>query len=117
MEQMEDKLGAILGNPQMMQQIMSMAQALGQNSQQEERNESDKEKPAMDFDPNLLQKLSSLAGKVHMDNNQQALLHALHPYLSSRKVAKLERAMRAAKLASMATVLFGANGSLFRAGR
>ena len=31
MSEMEDKLGAILNNPQMMQQIMSMAQAMGAN--------------------------------------------------------------------------------------
>ena len=29
MDEMEEKLGAVLNNPQMMQQIMSMAQALG----------------------------------------------------------------------------------------
>ena len=29
MEDMEDKIGAILSNPQMMQQIMAMAQSLG----------------------------------------------------------------------------------------
>ena len=31
MDKMEDKLGAILNNPQLMVQIMSMAQSLGQN--------------------------------------------------------------------------------------
>ena len=117
MEQMEDKLGAILNNPQMMQQIMSMAQALGHNAQQAEGKEPDKEKPAMDFDPNLLQKLSSLAGRVHVDNNQQALLHALHPYLSSRKVAKLERAMRAAVMARMASSFLGQGGLSLLTGR
>jgi hypothetical protein len=29
---MEDKLGAILSNPQLMQQIMNMAQSLGQSN-------------------------------------------------------------------------------------
>ena len=33
MDEMNEKLGAILSNPQMMQQIMSMAQAMGQQSQ------------------------------------------------------------------------------------
>ena len=32
MDELEDKIGAVLGNPQLMQQIMSMAQALGQSS-------------------------------------------------------------------------------------
>ena len=29
MDEMEEKLGSILNNPQMMQQIMSMAQSMG----------------------------------------------------------------------------------------
>ena len=32
MAELEDKLGAVLNNPQLMQQIMSMAQSLGQQS-------------------------------------------------------------------------------------
>lgn len=117
MEQMEDKLGAILNNPQMMQQIMSMAQALGQSTAPEPQKEPEKEQKSPDFDPAMLQKLSSLAGKVHMDNNQQALLHALHPYLSSRKVAKLERAMRAAGMARMASSFLGQGGLSLLTGR
>ena len=31
MSEMEDQLGAILGNPQMMEKIMSLAQSLGQS--------------------------------------------------------------------------------------
>ena len=31
MDEMEQKLGAILGNPDLMKQIMSMAQSLGQS--------------------------------------------------------------------------------------
>ena len=36
MDDMEEKLGAILGNPQMMQQIMSMAQSMGAQQPQKE---------------------------------------------------------------------------------
>ena len=42
MEGMEEKLNAILGNPQMMQQIMSMAQAMGQQSQPKEEPKPEK---------------------------------------------------------------------------
>ena len=34
MDEMEQKLGAILGNPDLMKQIMSMAQSLGQQPAQ-----------------------------------------------------------------------------------
>ena len=37
MAEMEDKISAVLNNPQLMQQIMTMAQSLGQPSQQPEQ--------------------------------------------------------------------------------
>ena len=40
-----------------------------------------------------------------MDQEQQALLQALSPYLSHTRVEKLERAMRAAKMAGLASTL------------
>jgi hypothetical protein len=114
MDQLEDKLGAILNNPQLMQNIMSMAQSLGQNAAPQETG------PAPDlpnFDPALLAKLGALAGQGRVDNNQQALLTALHPYLSSRKVEKLEKAMRAAKMARMASSFLGQGGLSLLTGR
>lgn len=114
MDQMEDKLGAILNNPQLMGQIMSMAQSLGQASPQPEPQ------PAQDppnFDPAMLAKLSSLAGQGRVDGNQQALLSALHPYLSHRKVEKLEKAMRAARMARMASSFLGQEGLSLLTGR
>ena len=112
MDQMEDKLGAILGNPQLMQQIMSMAQSLGQSSPQPEPGP---ELP--NFDPAMLAKLGSLAGQGTVDSNQRALLNALHPYLSSRKLNKLERAMRTAKMARMASSFLGQGGLSILTGR
>lgn len=114
MEQLEDKLGAILNNPQLMGQIMSMAQSLGQSPPQQEQSPP-AELPS--FDPALLAKLGSLAGQGRMDNNQQALLTALHPYLSSRKVEKLEKAMRAAKMARIASSFLGQGGLSLLTGR
>ena len=113
MEQLEDKLGAILNNPQLMGQIMSMAQSLGQNPPEQESAPP----PLPNFDPALLAKLGSLAGQGQVDGNQQALLTALHPYLSRRKVEKLEKAMRAAKMARMASSFLGQGGLSLLTGR
>ena len=113
MEQLEDKLGAILNNPQLMGQIMSMAQSLGQNPPELESSPP----PLPNFDPAILAKLGSLAGQGQVDGNQQALLTALHPYLSRRKVEKLEKAMRAAKMARMASSFLGQGGLSLLTGR
>lgn len=114
MDQMEDKLGAILNNPQMMQQIISMAQTLGQNSPQAEQSSTP---PNPELDPAILAKISGFMGQGKMDGNQQALLTALHPYLSHRKVQKLEKAMRAAGMARMASSFLGQGGLSLLTGR
>ena len=114
MEQMEDKVSAILSNPELMGQIMSMAKSLGQSAPQPEQAPQT-EMPS--FDPAILTKLTSLAGQGQVDGNQRALLTALHPYLSSRKITKLERAMRAAKMARMASSFLGQGGLSLLTGR
>ena len=106
MSEMEDKLNSVLNNPQMMQQIMSMAQSLGNQPQQKEDAPSKKD-TLPEIDLGMLQKLSGLAGQSGIDKNQQTLLKALGPYLSRERIAKLEKAMRAAKVARLATSLIG----------
>ena len=103
MEDIESKLGAILGNPQMMQQIMSLAQ----NFQTDAAPEPAPVEAAPEIDFATVQKLTALIGKTGIDTNQKALLHALRPYLSGNRIQKLEKAMRAAKLAGMASVFLG----------
>ena len=118
MDQMEDKINAVLNNPQLMQQIMSMAQSLGQNSPPPQNSQEPASETGFpDFDPALLQKLSGLASQGHIDRDQQALLTALHPYLSHRKLSKLEKAMRAAKIARMASGFLGQGGLSLLTGR
>ena len=104
MEGMEDKLGAILGNPQMMQQIMSMAQALGASPPQEQPKPQPQ---APGMDPAMLQNMMRIVQGSGIDSNQRALLKALDPYLTPDRLSRLERAMRAAKLANLASGLLG----------
>ena len=113
MDEMEEKLGAVLNNPQMMQQIMSMAQALGGNQpQQEQPKREPKSEVFPEIDLAMVQKLSGLARQSGIDNRERALLHALQAYLTADRVARLERAMRAAKMAKFATVFLGQQGLL-----
>lgn len=118
MEELEDKIGAILGNPQLMQQIMSMAQALGQSAPEPPPPPKQESSPVMpDIDPIMIGKLMHLIGKTNIDSNQKALLCALEPYLTQPRLHKLEKAMRAARLAGAASSLLP-NGSIpFLSGR
>ena len=104
MDDMQSQMNAILGNPEMMQKIMAMAQTFNQS--QPEAPPPPQETTGFklpDIDPGMLQKLSGLAGKSNIDNNQRNLLKALGPYLNRSRITKLEKAMRAAKMASLAS--------------
>ena len=105
MAEFEDKLQSILSNPELMGQIMSMAQSLSNSPPPQPELSA---QPG--FDPAMLQQLSAVMGQSNIDGNQQTLLRALNPYLSGRKVEKLERAMRAAKMARMASGFLGQGG-------
>ena len=125
MDDMEQKLNSILGNPEMMAQIMNMAQALGGSGEQKEAAApppSPAPKPAPSLpsaglDPGMLAKIAGIAQQSGIDKNQQNLLRALRPYLSSQRIVKLEKAMRAAKIAGIASTALGGAGSLFLPGR
>lgn len=107
MSELDEKLNSILSNPQMMQQIMSLAQTLGQNTQSGEENAQPKQQQRNASDsglnPSILSKFSNIMQHGTIDRDQQSLLKALSPYLSRTKLQKLERAMHAAKMARIAS--------------
>ena len=102
MDNLESGLQSILGNPQMMEQIMSLAQNF-----QTEPAPPPQAEGVPELDIATIQKISSVIGKTGIDNQQKALLQALRPYLGNRRIQKLEKAMRAAKLAGIATTFLG----------
>ena len=114
MSELEERLNSLLSNPQLMQQIASMAQTMGGKPSEEPVQQ----KPSVPaIDPNLLQTLSQTVGQAGIDSNQKSLLHALSPYLSPYRVQKLERAMQAAKLADAASSFLNAGGLQMLTGR
>ena len=121
MDGMEDKLGALLSNPQLMQQIMSMAQSLGQSAPaapSPPQPDPAPQPPTMpDIDPAMIGKIMSLAGKSNIDRNQRALLCALEPYLTKERLQKLEKAMRAARLAGAVSTILPSGTIPFLTGR
>lgn len=110
MDDLEDKLGAILNDPKMMQQIMSMAQSMGGQSGEKQDRPPKQENLFPEIDMATIQKISGLAQKSSIDKREQALLRALGAYLSKDRISKLEKAMRAAKIAKIASSTLNLRG-------
>lgn len=122
MSELDDKLNSILSNPAMMQQIMSLAQALSSQSETQQQTQSQPPPPPQSppqnqmpsndrmINPNLLSRMATLMQRGSIDKNQESLLRALRPYLSRQKLEKLERAMHAAKMAGIASEMVNSRG-------
>ena len=115
MGQWEDKLGAILNNPQAMSQIMSLAQSLGGQDDagpgadgpaeaapqpaQEAQAPQDSPAPGLDLDPRLMEAwMRALSVWKDPDDPRAALLRALGPFMKDDRRNKLDRAIRIARL-------------------
>ena len=110
MNELEQKISSVMNDPDMMKQIMALAQSMGQDEQKNTNIPLPDSAPEIDL--GMIQRLSGLAQSTGVDKNQQVLLNALCPYLSRDRIGKLEKAMRAAKMAKLATGIMG-NRSLF----
>ena len=73
---MEAKLGAILGDPNMMAQIMNMAQQLGGSPAPPPPEDKLSFLPE-GLDMGMITKLAGIANSANIDKNQQFLLQAL----------------------------------------
>lgn len=110
MDDLEAKLNSVLQDPDMMQKLMTMARSLGSQPSTKNEPAAKPQDILPDIDLGMLQKLSGFARQGSIDKDQQTLLRALGPYLSRDRITKLEKAMRAAKMARMATGLLGSSG-------
>ena len=115
MDDFQAQLGAILGNPEMMSQIMAMAQQFGNaapDAPSPPPPPTPQDSPLENLDVAAIAKVAGLAGQAGIDRNQKALLGALNPYLSQERIRRLEKAMRAAKIAGIASTVLGNSGIL-----
>jgi len=117
MSELEERLNTLMNNPQLMQQIFSMVQSMGDDSGSRQAVQTESPEPTASFDPKLLQTMAQTLGHTGIDNNQKTLLQALGPYLSPYRIQKLQRAMQAARLAGAASAFLNAGGLQMLAGR
>ena len=107
-EGFEDKLNQILSDPDSMAKIMSLAQSLGreQSAPSPPPAPPRPQPPPPPDDAFVMGILRLMQQAQHTDKRQEALLCALKPYLAPERQAKIDEALRIAKLSQLAGLAF-----------
>ena len=121
MSEFEDRLNSILNDPEQMDKIASMAKSLmgggGPDSapQQTQPTDSGASSLLEGLDPGMIQRvMQMMSGMNQGPDENTALLEAMKPFLKEKRRAKMDRALKLAKMAKMAHFAFGDLGGIFR---
>ena len=99
MSELEDGLNQVLSDPKQMERIANLAKSLMGGGEQGSSADNS------DFDAGMLQKISGLMrGDAANDGKDKRLLEAMRPYLSEKRRGKMDRAMKLAKMARLASL-------------
>ena len=116
MGEFEEKLNAILSNPDAMAQVASLAQSLGQQPQEEpqpaQQSASSGLEGMLGLDPALLQKILPLLTELNdsRTSEREQLLYALRPFLKESRRDKIDQALRAARILHLGKRFLGKLG-------
>lgn len=122
MAEFEEKLDAILNDPQAMGQIMALARSLGGTGDRQaapppsqEANDEPADHPSpggLSLDPRLVEVgMKALSAYQDTDNKKAALLQALRPFVKEERAAKVDKAVEIARLSkAIRAVLDGLKG-------
>ena len=116
MADFEDKLNAILSDPESMAQIMQLAQSFASpvpESPTETQNADNNLFSALGgIDPGLISKLLPLLQEYGKGQNSETarLLTALQPFLKEDRQAKIDKALQLSRMIHIAKVFFKTEG-------
>lgn len=115
MAQWEEKLGAILNDPQAMSQIMSIARSLGGTQEQESEPAeasaapnvpAEPSAPAPELDPKVMEVgMRALAAWQEPGDSRSALLQALRPLMKEERRSKVDKAIQITRLSKVVRVV------------
>ncbi len=103
MSELEDNLNSILGDPQMMTQIMNIASAFKNDSANVRPTESTSETgESLGIDPETLSRIMRIASEFNRkDDRSAALLYAIKPYLNKKRQSKFKDALTVMRIAKI----------------
>ena len=115
MGELEERINSVLNDPKQMEQILGMARSLmggGGEAQSKDGGglSSLLQGLGSEPEPGLAERLGGLLRESGGERDRRALLEAMKPWLSERRRGKLERALRLAKLARLASFALGEEG-------
>ena len=104
MDELGEKLDALLHDPQQLGRIAQLASSLvGDGGETEPQ-------PEPGFDAGQLRRMLSAVRGSGRDSASRHLLEAMKPYLAEKRRRKIDRAMKLARLASLAELAAGEMG-------
>ena len=107
MDELEEKLNAVLNNPSELEKISKIASAIMGGSG--DKPEEPPQEPDIDMGM-LKQMLSGLRGNGGKKSESRDLLEAMKPFLADKRRRKIDKAMKLARLASLAEIAVGGFG-------
>lgn len=119
MSEFEDRLNSILNDPEQMDKIANMAKSLmgggtDPGPQTESTADSGVSSILEGLDPGMMQRvMKMMSGMNQGPDENTALLEAMKPFLKEKRRAKMDRALKLAKMAKMAQLAFGDLGGIF----
>ena len=109
MAEFEEKLQSILGNPELMGQIMSMAGAMNQ-PQQPPPPPQPQPQAGLPFDPGAMAGMMRLLKATQLEPRQRQLIQALRGFVPDDRLVRLEKAMQASLIAKFASAAMNQGG-------
>ena len=109
MAEFEEKLQSILGNPELMGQIMTMAGAMNQQ-QQPPPPQPPQPQAGLPFDPGAMAGMMQMLKATQLEPKQRQLIQALRGFVPDDRLVRLEKAMQASLIARFASTAMNQGG-------
>ncbi len=110
MAEFEDKLNAVLSNPELMGQILSMAGSLNQQQAAPPPPPPQSNFGSMPFDPGAMAAMLQMLKATQLEPRQRNLVRALRGFVPEDRLVRLEKAMQASLIAKFASAAMNQGG-------
>ena len=102
MDNMNDMLNSVLGDPESLRQIQELADMLkdetGDRSQNNNADSASESDSSDSFDPAMLMSIMGAVSAAGGDDKNRSLILALKPYLSSERQERADKAVKFLKM-------------------